>query len=357
MLVEQKQQIANLKQLNGELQSKLGELQSKLEETLRRNAELEAKLAQNSTNSSKPPSSALPSHEKKKPPKRRKAGKRNRGGQPGHKRHERKLVPESEVSEVTPVKPTHCRKCESRLRGSDSRPFRHQVVEIPPIQPRVNEWQLHCLACGQCGATTRAKLPAGVPEGNFGPRLTALVAICSGVYRLSKRKTGELLRDVCGVELSLGSISKLEQKTSDALWQPVQEARQHGQNQPIVHADETSWKQRGQKFWLWLMATSTVAVFLIRPSRSMKVAKELLGDFEGILVSDRYSGYGFVSAENRQLCWAHLLRNIEAFRSWGLGARRLATQTQRPMRALLKLRHRVRDGPSRAQNFKIRRHP
>ena len=112
MIAEQKQQIAKLEQINGELQSKL-------EEALRRNAELEAKLAQNSTNSSKPPSSDLPSTDKKKK-KRDKKGKRKRGGQWGHKRHERKLVPESEVSEVTAVKPTHCRKCKKRLWGSDS---------------------------------------------------------------------------------------------------------------------------------------------------------------------------------------------------------------------------------------------
>lgn len=319
-------------------------LRAQLELSKRRVIELEVRLAQNSTNSSRPPSSDSPNVGKKKRKVRAKKGKRKRGGQPGHKRHERALAPESEVAEMIPVKPSRCRTCEKPLRGSDPEPYRHQVVEIPPIEPRVTEWQLHSLSCRHCSATTRAELPEGVPSGNFGPRLQALVSICSGVYRLSKRKTCELLKDICGVELSLGSIAKLERKTSTVLAQPIEEAHHYVQSQPVVHADETSWKEGGRKAWLWLMATATVAIFLIRPTRSKKVAEELLGRFTGILVSDRYGGYSMVEAKKRQLCWAHLLRNIEAFRAWGLGSKRLATQLQRPMRSILKLYARVRDG-------------
>lgn len=338
-----RQTVADLNRRNSELEQQNEELRAQLAKMQQRVAELEARLALNSSNSSRPPSTDSPDNGKKRN-KKQKKGNRKRGGQPGHKRNERKLVPESEVAEITELKPERCRRCDNRLGGSDPTPHRHQVVEIPPIQPTVTEWKLHSLECEHCGTKTRAELPTEVPTGSFGPRLQSLVAICSGVYRLSKRKTRELLRDVCGVEISLGSISNLERQTSEALVEPVREVRQHAQEQPIVHADETSWKQQGRKMWLWMMATASVAVFLIRPSRSKKVAKELLGDFDGILVSDRYGSYNFIESDNRQICWAHLLRNIEAFRSWGLGAKRLATQIQRPMRKMLRLYHRARDG-------------
>ena len=79
--------------------------------------------------------------------------------------------------------------------------------------------------CPACGATTRAALPVGVPTGGFGPRVQAIVALCTGAYRLSKRTTQEVLADVFGVALSLGTITHLEQETVQALVTPGDEAR------------------------------------------------------------------------------------------------------------------------------------
>ena len=89
------------------------------------------------------------------------------------------------------------------------------------------------------------------------------------------------------------------------------EEKEHVKNQPVVHADETSHKNKGNKRWMWLATTALVAVFIIRGHRSAKDAKALLGEtFQGILVSDRWSAYTWVNISFRQFCWAHLIRDF-----------------------------------------------
>ena len=137
---------------------------------------LEERLNQTSRNSSRPPSSDPPQPQRP----RRPPGKRRRGGQPGHPGHTRTLVPVEEVDEVVVLKPHQCRSCHAPLSGDDASPFRHQVIEIPPIKPVLTEYQWHQVTCPACGETTRAPWPAGVPSGTYGPRVHATVALCTG---------------------------------------------------------------------------------------------------------------------------------------------------------------------------------
>src|SRR5262245_19608237 len=163
----------------------------------KRIAELEARLNQNSTNSSKPPSSDPPALKIKRRPPTSPSG-RNRGGQPGHIRHTRSLVPPEQLRDTFDIKPANC-GCGAALHGHDLEPVRHQVAEIPPVRPDVDEYRLHRLICHRCGAATRAKLPAGVPTGPFGPRLRAILAVLAGSYRLAKRPIQQLASDLFGL--------------------------------------------------------------------------------------------------------------------------------------------------------------
>lgn len=278
-------------------------------DVLRREVDaLKARLAQDSSNSHRPPSSDLPGA---KPRVKKKSTGRKRGGQPGRKGKARALLPLDQVTDVVPCKPSHCSACGLDLRGDDPSPERHQVTEIPKVVPAVVEYRVHALGC-VCGTVTHGQLPAGVSYSAFGPRLQAIVATLSAAYRLSKRNVQQVLADMLGVELSLGSISKLEMATSHALQAPVDEAMDVARQQPVAHADETSWKQGGSKAWLWTMVTNAAIVFVVRFSRGSKVAKELLGeDYGGILISDRWSGYRWVPTDRRQLCWSHLIRDFQ----------------------------------------------
>jgi transposase len=200
------------------------------------------------------------------------------------------------------------------LSGEALQPYRHQVAEIPPVKVEVTECRLHAITCSICGTVTRAQLPVGVPQGGFGPRFQAMVSILSGRYHLSKRETVGILGDFFAVDLGLGSVSKLEKRTSAAIAQVVEEARSYVRSQAAVHQDETGWREGAKKAWLWVLATQSVTIFLIDLHRSAEVAKKMLGtDFKGILNSDRWSAYNWLANRYRQLCWSHLQRDFQAF--------------------------------------------
>jgi transposase len=244
-------------------------------------ATLRERASRNSRNSSRPPSSDGP-EVPRKPRQPAKSGCK-RAGQKGHQSTTRKPVPVEQVKEVHDIKPDVCRRCGHELVGEDPDPYRHQVTEIPPVVAEVTEYRFHTLTCPECGTETRAKLPAGVPQGAFGPRLQAMVSLLSGRYHLSKRDITEVMADFFQADVSLGTVSALEQRTSEAIKSPVDEARQYVREQPVTHLDETGWREANQRAWLW------------------------------IVVSDRWSAYNWLSTLLRQLCWAHLIRDFQAF--------------------------------------------
>jgi transposase len=273
-------------------------------------ANLEEQLKRNSGNSSQPPSQDGP---EKAVLKKSEKSARKRGGQPGHPGAKRTLVPLELVKESHDIKPTHCGHCDSALTGDDPNPYRHQVVEIPPVVAEVTEYRLHTCTCQQCGRKTRALLPDGVPTGAFGPRIEAMVGLLSGQYHLSKREIERMMATFFEVPISLGAISRVEKRCEQAIATPVKDAEAYVRQQAVVHMDETGWREENKKAWLWVAATPGVAVFQIWRSRGSQVAKALLGEaYAGRIVSDRWSAYNWFDKRRRQLCWAHLKRDFQA---------------------------------------------
>src|SRR5262250_1376072 len=310
---------------------------------------LQEQLTQTSRNSSRPPSSDPP--QSPRPP--RPHSQRRRGGPPGHLGQTRTLVPVDEVDEVVVLKPEPCSGCQAPLSGDDASPFRHQVIEIPPLKPVITEYQWHQLVCPACGATTRAPWPAGVPSRTYGPRVQATVALCTGAYRLSKRTTQQAMAEVFGVPMSVGTLSQLERATTEAVAAPVEEARTYVQEQAVAHLDETSWRQGDKRAWLWVAVTSWVTVFVVRMSRGGQVARELLGErFSGILVTDRYRAYNWYPVRWRQLCWAHLLRDFEAMRGRGGRSEEIGDALLAQARQMFAWWHRVREGTLKRSTFR-----
>ncbi len=317
---------------------------------------LTERVQQDSRTSSRPPSSDPPQALANRP--RHEPTGRRPGGQPGHEGHTRELVPFEEVDMVVPVKPERCRHCQHPLQGEDSQPQRHQVTEIPRVKPVVTEYRLYQLVCPACGEATWAELPPGVPTGGFGPRLPATTALCTGAYHLSKRTTQELLDDLFGVAVGLGTIANLEQATTQAVAKPVAEARAYVQRQPAAYADETGWREGRQRAWLWTVVTALVTVFGVRRSRSGQVAQELLGqDFWGWLVTDRWSGYTWYPTWRRQLCWAHLLRDMDAMIARGGRSAEIGEALRAQARKMFQWWHRVRDGTLTQASFRTYMQP
>jgi transposase len=311
--------------------------------------DLKARLDQNSTNSSRPPSTD-PIGVKRKPPEP--PSKRRRGGQKGHPRRMRALVPPERVASVMDCKPAECRRCGHPLSGEDAEPRRHQVAELPPIEPEVHEYRLHRLCCPHCQTVSCGALPDGVPRTSFGPRLHAALSVLTGAYRLSKRQVAQLCSDLLGLTISIGMIAKLERITAEVLERPVAELAERVKTAEAANIDETGWREKGRKAWLWVVVTAAGIVFRIGRSRAGAVAQDLLGEEpKPIVISDRFPGYEWIKLKSRQICWAHLRRDMQAMIDRdGDGAevgRRLLWQSNK----LFESWHKVRDGTIRRSTF------
>lgn len=343
LILAQQQEIQSLRKENDELRSQLTALATEL-------ASLREQIGRSSRNSSKPPSSDGPGF---KPPARRKGSGRKRGGQPGHPGSGPELLPIERVDDVVEHHPDACRRCGTLLRGEDPAPLRHQVIEIPPITPVVIEHRLHRLVCPCCSTSTCATLPAAVEASHYGPRLSALVGLLGSVFPLSFGKTQALLQHLLGVAMSRGEIATIRQRLSAALARPMQEALAFARQQPVAYVDETGAptgnadgnNPTGKRGWQWVMVTAVVTVFIQGLSRSTAAAIELLGStFGGIVVSDRFSAYNHLPTQQRQLCWAHLIRDLTAIAERPGASAEFGTELLDLQRQLFDHWHRYKDG-------------
>jgi transposase len=276
---------------------------------------LERRLGQNSRNSSLPPSSDRPGREAAgAPPGRpRKRSGKKRGGQRGHKGCGRELDPNPD--ETVEHRPSRCRKCGRALTGGErtvGRPARHQVIELPDTAVVTTEHRLLRVLCPGCGTHNRAELAQGVEKGAFGPRLRASIVTLAAML-MSRRTTTALLRDMFGARVSVGSVDTILKQAGELLAAPWQAIQRAAQSAEVLHADETSWRRAGQRIWLWAALSATVCCFRIDQTRARSAAKTLLGDFDGLLISDRYTVYDFIAPARRQACLSHLARTFQAF--------------------------------------------
>jgi transposase len=282
---------------------------SYLEECL---AELEARLTQDSQNSSKPPSSD-PLSAPPRPPK--KATGRKQGGQKGHKRHERQLALSEKVAIEREYYPLKCSNlnCGAELNWRDQKgePIVQQVWEIVRTPVQITEHRYYRCECPYCATETVGSRPPEVPTGNFGPELVALVAVLHGRYRLSMGEVVLVLEAMWGLKISKGMVAKMGEQVSQALAKPYDEAHEAIKTAQQNNVDETSWKLAGQKYWLWVAAAEFLSVFYLAKSRSRDSFHALVGKaYGGIITSDRYSAYAALEAHRHQFCWAHLLREM-----------------------------------------------
>jgi transposase len=317
-------------------------------------AELKQRLNRSPQNSSLPPSSQHP-HAKPAPP-RKPSGKKP-GGQPGHPKSERALIATEQCSEVVTLKPSACRRCGRKLAGTDAQPLRHQVWELPEIRPLVTEYQRHRLVCDSCSETTCAELPPGVPTGQAGPQLIALVALLMGCFRQSKRRVSLFLEQILGQPCSPGWVVKLQNQATAALRPPYIELAGQLPTKEALAIDESPTKEGRVKAWLWTCVAATFTVFALRTTRAATVLQELLGkQFNGAVTCDRAKMYW--SLPLLQWCWAHLKRDFQALiDSDDRQVQRLGRDLMRPTRKLFRHWARYRDGTITRAGLKRLMHP
>lgn len=153
----------------------------------------------------------------------------------------RTLLPPQLVTKRIEISPQVCPCGSARLQETTEEPRRHQIVDIPPIQPQVTEYIQPVYRCKDCGALVYRPLPDTIKRRSFGPGLLALVGVLTGSLNTSKRKALALINEVFGVPMSLGGLSACEEQLWQALAQPHQELFEHVRQQATAHADETGW--------------------------------------------------------------------------------------------------------------------
>lgn len=288
---------------------KIEELQARLVQQEQVLAELNERVKLNSRNSSKPPSSDGPGAGNRA---QRRANARRRGAQKGHPGSFRALLDESQVDRVVECAPAPVCECGAAV-VAEGQPLRHQVFDVPPVKAQVDEYRLYSGRCVGCGKSHRGALPGGVPRGQIGPRALAYIGALGTRYHLTQHKIRDLLAQMLGLDFSVGAISQAHGKLATALAAPLAQARATLASAPVVHMDETRYPREGTNGgnWVWGVVQPKLVVFNILPSRARYVVDSLIGRApQGVVVTDRYAAYGHLDANQRQVCWAHLLRDF-----------------------------------------------
>jgi transposase len=279
-------------------------------------AALRSQLAaaqKNSSTSSKPPSSDIVKKPKDKP---KDGSKRRRGGQPGHEPHHRHTFPPQQIANTFDHTLDHCPDCGGTLEVAATAPRVLQQVEIHEIPMRIDEHRGLAHWCPTCQRVHYAPLPPEVVKaGLVGPRLTALVAFLKGVCHASFSTIRKFLRDVVGVTISRGLLTKLVQKVSASLEQTYDALLQALPKETRLNVDETGHPDQGKRLWTWCFRAKRFTVFLIAASRGSDVLLEVLGrEFNGLLGCDYFSAYRKYMKNCGvlvQFCLAHLIRDVK----------------------------------------------
>src|SRR4051812_26151703 len=294
------------------LQAQLQQQRVELEQLHAAVTRLEEQLAaarKNSSTSSKPPSSDIV---KPSPPPPPGQDKRKRGGQPGHPKHERALFPYEQIDHFF-EHPLHgCPCCGGQLRLNGGLVRIVQQVDVEPAKLTVEQHTCPEYWCVSCERSYKAALPEHVAKGGLvGPRLTTLIAYLKGFCHASFSTVRLFLRDVVGVTISRGQLSKIIGKVCTALDEPYRELLETLPGEPLLNVDETGHKDNGTLMWTWCFRASLYTLFKIDPHRSADVLIEVLGgEFDGVMGCDCFSAYRRYVREfdvTLQFCLAHLI--------------------------------------------------
>jgi len=298
------------------LQAQVDALQAKVDALLAEVASLREQLAaarKDSSTSSKPPSSDIV---KPKPPPLPDGAPRTIGGQPGHPKHERPPFPPEQVSHFKEHTLEACPCCGGPLRrnGDYAKVVQQVDIEKPPLV--IEQHTSPEYWCERCAKGYKAPMPLHIDKGGLvGPELTTLIAFMKGPCHASFSTIRTFLRDVVGVTISRGELSKILNKVSAALASPYEELLLLLPNEPIVNADETGHKCNGKPWWTWCFRAELYTLYHIDPHRSADVLMDILGkEFKGILGCDYFSAYRRYLRECGvilQFCLAHLIRDVK----------------------------------------------
>ena len=225
--------------------------------------------------------------------------------------------------------------------------------DAPGIRLWVVDHRYYEVRCA-CGHHTRAEagrgevdpLLAGVELSEWrvvGPGLAGLIVALSLRFRLSRARIQEFLEEWLGVELSIGTIHQTLHEAAAALAPAEDELVEAVLASGLLHADETSWPERGQPLWLWVFTAATVTLYYVA-DRGKELVENVLDGFTGWLMSDGWVSYRHYPRRLR--CWAHLLRKAQGLvESYQGDVRAFGRQVRDALNALMAAVYAAREGP------------
>lgn len=269
--------------------------------------ELEARLAQNSRNSSKPPSSDGLS--KPTPKSLRKQGERATGGQKGHKGYALKKVAEPDRIVTHPAS-SHCDVCQRPLpeaRVAEAR----QVFDLPPLGFEVTEHRVLAAQC-VCGKICRGEFPAGLlAPVQYGPAAMAAVVHLTHHHMMPVQRTAALMGDFFGLSMAEATVLAANEDARTRLLPTVESIGQAIAHTEVAHADETGLRVAGSLHWMHVLATTTLTWVACHTKRGRQAfdALAILPGFLGTLIHDGWKPYRELLCKHG-LCNAHHLREL-----------------------------------------------
>jgi transposase len=306
-IAQLKQAYADLKEETVQKDRRIEELEAQLMRALLRMEELERRLAKDSHNSSKPPSSDGLGRKGGKL--RQKSGKPS-GGQKGHRGHA--LQPAGTPDRVITHRPSHCEACHyevGKLAGQVKE--RRQIHELPQLRLQITEHQVETIRCPQCQHLTAARFPAGVDApAQYGPRLQALAVYLSQFQLLPMERICELLADLQLCQLSEGTLANWIAEATTTLEPSMQTLERLLVASSVVHVDETGGSVKGLLHWFHVTATKWLTLYSWHRKRGQEATEAIgiLPQYEGRAMHDRLSSYDRYSCKH-SVCGAHLLRD------------------------------------------------
>ncbi|MEO1443392.1 MAG: IS66 family transposase [Chloroflexota bacterium] len=286
------------------LKAQVAQLQARVEK-------LEHRLNKNSSNSSKPPSGD--GLKKPKPKSRREKGKRQPGGQPGHKGDTLKMV--AQPDEVITHRHTRCPHCRHDLSSDRvERVVKRQVFDLPPIQMQVMEHQAQVKVCSCCGKRSRAAFPEKVKAPTqYGSNVLAHAAYLNSYHLIPVARVREWFTDCTGQAVSDGTIERALKQFADAVAPSLDVIYQGLTQADVVHYDETGFRVNTGLRWLHTACTEQLSYYSVHLKRGSEAMLDIgvLPTSHGWAVHDGLKSYFGFETVRHALCDAHHLRELD----------------------------------------------
>ncbi|MFZ1497853.1 MAG: IS66 family transposase [Saprospiraceae bacterium] len=276
------------------------------------NLELKARLAKNSTNSHKPPSSEGYS----KKPAFPKVTTNKVGGQVGHKGQTLQMSPRPD--ELVKHYAQICSSCLNKLSESDVIKVgsSHQVFDLPPQKLWVVQHELLVSQCS-CGCQNKASLPLGLSASpvQYGSNIKALAVYLNTDFKLPFQKISTLFGDLYGYEFNPSTAFSANEQAYQKL-EPIEiQIKQALTEAKVVHADETGVRCQGSLQWLHVACNALYSYFFIHAKRgklAIESEKSILQDCKNYIMHDCWTSYFGLDQATHLICNAHIVRELQA---------------------------------------------